>query len=185
MHRRTCLAALAGLFSTAGCAQLSAVSNDPQQRDAADGPLMISSISASTPEDSSVALSATVIREAITPEETARVAIEYTNTGDSTVTININPDKPDPLHSVPRDETPGLYLIPDGYSPTRASGECWKAAESLPVQASITEYDLPSGESVQMEYDVWGSPKQSAACIQTDAYELSPPEGAVSLTISE
>ena len=185
MHRRTCLAALAGLFSTAGCAQLNAVSNDPQQRDAAGEPLMISGISASTPENSPVALSATVIRDTITPEETARVAIEYTNTGDSAVTININPDKPDPLHSVPRDETPGLYLIPDGYSPTRASEECWKAAESLPVQAAITEYDLPSGESARMEYDVWGSPKQSAACIQTDRYEFGPPEGTVSLTVSK
>lgn len=191
MKRRTYLASLAALVSTAGCTESGATRANPQGEDGSslnspsDGRKIVSVKSAQATEGTTLSVSVSVRREMISPDQTARIALEYENTGREPVTLNVNPDTPDPLHSIPTHETPALYLISDAYSPTRASDSCWKATESLPVPAAVWKHELKAGKSVQLEYDVWASPQQSADCIQPGTYEFDPPKGTFTLAIAE
>lgn len=66
----------------------------------------------------------TLVEADITPSSTARGWLTYTNTGEDTLELNIDPQSPDPLPS--KADDPGLILLSDAYDPTRAAAGCWK-----------------------------------------------------------
>lgn len=118
----------------------------------------------------------------ITPSSTARVTLTYTNTGEDTLKLNINPDGPAPLPSEMDD--PGLILLSNTYDPTRAA-DCWKPEqESFPQLAVAYQYPIERGESATLAYDVWAAPQQEADCIRPADYQFKPLYGSFTLTVT-
>lgn len=123
-----------------------------------------------------------VIEAAITPRSPARVTLTYTNAGEDTLKLNINPDGPDPLTSEMDD--PGLVLLSDTYDPTRAA-DCWKPEqESFPQFAVVHQFPIEPGESAPLVYDVWAAPQQEADCIRPADYRFKPLYGSFTLTVT-
>ena len=93
MRRRTCVASLATLAATAGClGGTSDADGSPSPR--APKTVSVSDVgSEGTPDG--VELDATVADDTITERLTARVSLEYANTGGETQVLNIDPDAPD------------------------------------------------------------------------------------------
>lgn len=124
-----------------------------------------------------------VADEIITSDSTARVALKYTNTGDETLEVNLNPDQPDPITSVT--ENPGLVLLSDAYDPTRSSDTCWKPTEDgFPAPAVAYQHPIEPGETVTLPYDVWAAPKQETRCIAPGDYQFEPLYGSFRITVT-
>lgn len=125
----------------------------------------------------------TIVEAEITTTSTARVMFTYTNTGEDTLKLNINPEAPDPLPSETDD--PGLILLSETYDPTRATADCWKPEqEGFPQPAVAYQSPLESGESATLAYDVWAAPQQEADCIRPVDYQFKPLYGSFTLTVT-
>lgn len=124
-----------------------------------------------------------IVEAKITPSSTARVTLAYTNTGEDTLKLNINPEGPDPLASKAGD--PGLILLSDTYDPTRAAADCWKPEQKgFPQLAVAYQYPIEPGESATLAYDVWAAPQQEANCIRSADYQFEPLYGSFTLTVA-
>ena len=85
-----------------------------------------------------------IVEEKITSSSSARLSLVYTNTGEETLKLNINPEMPDPLESEMKD--PGLILLSDPYDAARTAGDCWKPKQdSFPQPKGDTKLPLNRG----------------------------------------
>lgn len=190
MYRRTFLASFAALTAggSAGCtSRAESVSTPPYRKIIA-----VSNVNRTTPESidnvsreqqpTELEFRVDVTDETITPDSTAQVALKYTNTGEDTLEVNLNPDHPNPITS--DDETPGLVLLSDAYDPTRASDTCWKPTEDgFPVPAVAYQYPIEPGETVTLPYKLWAAPDQEASCITLGDYRFEPLYGSFTITV--
>lgn len=180
MKRRTYLASLATLTASAGCLGGIAATNNssPQQMQKT---VTVSNVSTKgAPEG--LDLNVEVGDATITESSTARVSLKYTNTGEKTLTLNINPDAPDPVPSV--EDSPGLLLLSNAYNPKQTSPGCWKPKPDQFVQPGVVHnYSLEPGQTATLTYDVWANPKQDG-CIQPGDYQLELLYGSATLTVA-
>lgn len=189
MHRRTCLASLATL-ATGGCL------GSPMSQTAPDRPrrtVAVSGVERRAPPSperlddderpTGLEFDVEIVDGGITSGSTARIRLAYTNAGEETLELNIDPARPDPLPAVEAD--PGLVLLSGGYEPTRASTGCWKPEEeSFPQPAVARQHPVGSGERESLAYEVWAAPGQAADCIRPGAYAFRPLFGSFTLTVS-
>lgn len=125
----------------------------------------------------------TVADAEIIPTSTARIELTYKNSGADTLTLNINPEQPDPTRSETDD--PGLILLSDAYDPTRASADCWKPKEEgFPRPMVAHQYPIRPNESATLAYAVWAAPQQEAECIRPADYQFRPLYGSFTLTVT-
>ena len=181
MRRRTCVASLATLAATAGC--LGGTSDaDSSPSPQAPKTVSVSGVSSEGTPDG-VELDATVADDTITERSTARVSLEYANTGGETRVLNIDPDAPDPVSSV--DDSPGLVLLSDAYDPERTSSGCWKPVRDRFVQPGVAHrYEIAPGDTATLGYDVWAAPTQDG-CIRPGTYRLDPLYGSTTLAVDD
>lgn len=189
MNRRSYLASLA-IMPTGGCMSSAMNSSSSTFRRKS---VSVSNVRKRVPtgmenvdedeEPSGLEFDVRVFSGEITRSSTARLAITYANGGDSTLTLDINPDEPAPIKSIEIDS--GLILLPDTFDPSRRSSDCWKPTKDhFPYPAVAYQHPIEPGESVRLEYDVWASPDQSAGCIQTKQYQFEPLYGAFTVDVS-
>lgn len=191
MNRRTYLAALPALTAGTGCLDLTT------RQGSAGGNALTVSVSKvqrgllETVENATdgerlaaLAFGVNIERDAITPDATARVALEYGNEGDESFTLNINPDEPDHVSSVGDD--PGLVLLSDEHDLTRRTDTCWKPQEDVPGRERVGyQHPVEPGDTETLEYGVWAAPRQRADCIQPGAYGFETLYGSFELTVEE
>jgi len=189
MKRRTYVATVAALTTWSGCIS-SAMSESPSNE--THKTVSVSNVERRSPANpekldeeakpKGLQLDVSVIDAEITPDATARVRLTYTNDGDDTIKLNINPERPKPQHSDADD--PGLILLPDARDPTRASTDCWKSEqESFPILSVAYQHPIEPGGSETMEYDVWAAPQQEAECVQPGDYQFEPLFGSFVLNV--
>lgn len=180
MKRRTYLVSLATLTASAGCLGGTAATNNssPQQMQKT---VSVSNVSTKgAPEG--LDLTVKVGDATITESSTARVSIKYTNAGEKTLTLNVNPDAPDPVSSV--EDSPGLLLLSDMYDPKQTSPGCWKSTRDQFVRPGVGyNYPLEPGQTATITYDVWATPKQDG-CIRPGDYQLELLFGSATLTVA-
>jgi hypothetical protein len=180
MKRRTYLASLATLTASAGCLGGTAATNNssPQQMQKT---VSVSNVSTEgVPEG--LDLNVEVSDATITESSTARVSLKYMNTGENTLTLNINPDALDPVSSV--ENRPGILLFSDAYDPKQTSPGCWKPKQDQFVQPGVVHnYSLEPGQTATLTYNVWATPKQDG-CIQPGDYQLELLYGSATLTVA-
>jgi spore coat protein CotH len=97
MKRRTYLASLATLTASAGCLGGTAATNNSSSQQM-QKKVSVSNISTEG-APKGLDLNVEVDDATITESSTARVSLKYMNTGENTLTLNINPDAPDPVSS--------------------------------------------------------------------------------------
>lgn len=187
MNRRTYLASLAALTGSAGCLTAGLSLSDRWEKT-----VSVSAVERRLPESienvtederpTGLAFDATVTREAITPDATARIALGYTNTGSETLTLNVDPDRPAYVPSVAED--PGVVLLSDAHDPTRRSATCWKPKRDTFGQFPVpNRHPIEPGDTETLEYDVWAAPKQDADCMEPATYRFEPLYGSFALTV--
>lgn len=180
MRRRTFIGSLAALTVSAGC-----IANTPDQ-----GPdnqmkktIAVSDVTAQPGDKDGLAFDVIVVESTITPSTGARTELVYQNNGTDTLTLNINPDEPNPLFTDESD--PGLVLLSNAYDPTQGADDCWKPEEQeFPQPAVVHPYQLAPGETATLVYDIWAAPKQNADCIQPGEYTFTPKSGTFTLSVS-
>lgn len=189
MNRRTYLTAVAALTAGSGClGAATSLRTTVRTRKS----VSVSDVARRPPADPEkvdeeenphgLRFDVTVDRAAITGAETARVSLVYTNGGEDTLKVNVNPDQPGYVASLT--SNPGLVLLSETYTPTRSSGDCWKPErEQFGELAVAYQYPIEPGESATLEYDMWAAPAQQAACIQPGDYEFEPLYGAFTLSV--
>ena len=124
-----------------------------------------------------------VVEEKITSSSPVRLSLIYTNTGEETLKLNINPEKPGPLESEMKD--PGLILLSDPYDPARTAADCWKPKQdSFPQPKVAHQTPIKSGESAILEYELWADPQQTADCVRPADYQFKPLYGSFTLAIT-
>lgn len=177
MKRRTCLASITSLATLgigSGCIGRAKLQQSSNQKKTVD----VSSVK--QPEELTIEVDP--VEKQITANSTARIALVYTNGGESVRKVNLNPDNPDPLPSIGTD--PGLLLLSETYDPTQATANCWKPEEErFPQPAVVHQQPLKPGQSLSLEYDVWANPQQTADCIQPRKYQFDPIYGAFELIV--
>lgn len=179
MRRRTFVASLAALTVSAGCI----ASSEQESDDQAEKTIDVSDVTARPGDEDGVAFDVLVVESTITPSTGARIELVYENTGTDTLTLNIDPEEPNPLFTDESD--PGLVLLSSAYDPTRESDHCWKPEEQgFPQPAVVRSYQLDPGETATLRYDIWAAPEQNADCIQPGDYSFEPRSGAFTLSVS-
>ena len=124
-----------------------------------------------------------IVEEKITSSSPARLSLIYTNTGEETLKLNINPEMPDPLESEMKD--PGLILLSDPYDATRTAADCWKPKQdSFPQPKVGHQTPIISGEGAILEYELWANPQQTADCIRPADYQFKPLYGSFTLAVA-
>lgn len=190
MNRRTYLASLAALTTGSGCVSSAVTQNSPNQMERT---VSVSNVARRPPAEpekldedekpTDLAFDVAVSDAEITPRSTARVTLRYTNRGEDTLELNINPDRPDPQPSTGED--PGLILLSDAYEPTRSTANCWKPEQDrFPQPAVAYQHPIEPAETETLEYDVWAAPRQEADCIRPEDYKLEPLYGSFTLTVT-
>lgn len=190
MHRRAFLATLATV-ATSGCTAQAMLGSDPDP-----GPrwITVEDVHRKPPADpqqvapserpTDLAFSVDIVDDRIDATTPARIALRYTNTGTTSLSLNLNPDTPDPHHSVATG--PGLLLLSDDYDPEPIEAGCWHPrGETFPVLQVAYERELPPGEDLRLPYEVWAAPEQHAPCIQPGTYEFDVLYGSFTLTVHE
>lgn len=182
MKRRTYLVSVAALTMSAGCIGSTATTNETNSKQ------MRKTVSVSKAAQNgkieSLKFDVEVVEAAITTSSTGQVTLRYTNTGEDTLKLNVNPEEPDPLSSIK--DMPGLILLSDVHNATQASSECWKPEqESFPQPGVAYNYPIKSGQTAALTYEVWANPQQKADCIRTEEYRFEPLYGSFTLTITE
>lgn len=191
MNRRTYLGSLATIMASAGCIGPTASLGSS---DRSRMTVSVSNVERRLPESienvaeedrpTELAFGVDVARETIASETTARVVLEYTNTGDETLSLNVDPDRPRYVLSVA--ENPGLFLLSDAHDPTRRSATCWKPERETFGQFTVpNRHPIEPGDTETVEYDVWAAPVQDADRIQLGTYRFEPLYGSFTLTIRE
>lgn len=181
MKRRVYLASLVALTTGAGCISSTATTNRTSSKP------MKKTVSvtnrATNKKQKSLKFDVEVINAAITASSTARITLKYTNTGEDTLKLNINPEEPDPVPSV--EDTPGLILLSEIHNPKRRSPECWKPTqESFPQPGVAYHHPIQPGQTVALTYEVWADPHQEADCIRPGEYRFKPLYGSITLTVA-
>jgi hypothetical protein len=125
-----------------------------------------------------------IVSESITPETTARIALEYENASNDARTLNVNPDQPGPISSVT--ESPGLVLLSDAQDLSRQSSACWKPERDTFGRVRVGyQHSISPGDVETLKYDVWAAPQQDADCIEPGTYQFEPLYGSFTLTVRE
>lgn len=190
MNRRTYLASLAVLTTGSGCISNAMSQNSSDQMEKT---VTVSNVERRPPAEpekldedekpTDLEFDVEVVDAEITPSTTARLTLRYTNGGEDTLKLNINPERPDPQPSDADD--PGLILLSNAYDPTQATADCWKPEqESFGQLAVAYQHPIEPGESATLAYDVWAAPLQEADCIRPGDYQFEPLYGSFTLTIA-
>lgn len=190
MKRRAFLAML-GTVATSGCTAQAILGTDPPpdprwisvedvRREPPADPEQV----APSERPTDLAITVDIVDDRIDATTPARIAIQYTNTGTTSLSLNLNPDTPDPHHSAQTD--PGLVLLPDDYDPDSVEHGCWHPqAENFPVHPVVYERELPPGEDLHLPYEVWAAPEQTATCIQSGTYQFDVLYGSFTLVVHQ
>ena len=182
MKRRTYLASLAALTTSSGCIDSIATTNQTHSKQM-EKTVSVSDV-AENEQSKGLNFDVEVVNAAITTSSTARIMLRYTNTGEDILTLNINPEEPDPLSSV--EDTPGLILLSDISNPTRASSDCWKPKqENFPQPGVAYNYPIEPRQTAALTYEVWADPQQEAECIRLGKYRFEPLYGSFTLSVAE
>ncbi|NEU58025.1 hypothetical protein [Halorussus sp. MSC15.2] len=180
MKRRTYLASSATFTASAGCLGRIAATNDFSTKQTQKTVSVTNVGTKGAPEG--LDLHVAVHDPTITEDSTARMSLKYTNIGENTLSLNINPDAPDPVFSV--EDSPGLLLLSDAYDPRQTSPGCWKPKQDQFVQPGVVHnYRLEPGQTATLTYDVWANPTQDG-CIQPGDYRLELLYGSTTLTVA-
>lgn len=190
MNRRTYLASLAALTTGSGCISNATSQNSSNRMEET---VSVSNVERRPPAEpekldederpTDLEFGVRVVDAEITPSSTARVTLTYTNGGENTLKLNIDPEQPDPLSSSA--ESPGLILLSDAYDPTRAVDACWKPEqESFPQPAVAYQHPIEPGEEATLAYDVWAAPQQESDCLRPANYQFEPLYGSFTLTVT-
>lgn len=188
MNRRSYLSSIAALTAGAGC--LGRASDGTPDR--VGKTVSVSDVGRTTPDSvenvdaderpTHLEFDVEVRDATITANSTARIALEYTNTGADALELNVYPEQPDPVSSV--DANPGLILLSDAYDPARTSDTCWKPErDAFAVPAVAHQHPIEAGGTATLPYGVWASPDQGAECIEPGTYQFDPLFGSFTLAV--
>lgn len=191
MNRRSCLASLVALTTGSGCIGRATDQSPSNQMNKSISISDVERRPPSEPENlgvdekpSDIEFTVDIVREDITPETTARIALGYENASDETRTLNVNPDQPGPISSVT--ESPGLVLLSDTPDLSRQSSSCWKPERDTFGRVRVGyQHPISPGDVETLEYDVWAAPQQDADCIEPGTYRFEPLYGSFTLTVRE
>jgi hypothetical protein len=170
MNRRTALHILSGTaLGFTGCLSRTDASTDTPNR-------FPKSVEVTQQQAENIDLAANQKRKTITPEETARLWLQLTNSTETTVTVTIDSDEaqPQPVSAKDPDSgnDTGPYLIPEAatYPTERAAKPCW-GLEALRVPSEIVAMELEPGKSVSLHHRLWAG-IGADTCLEEKTYRV-------------
>ena len=104
-------------------------------------------------------------------------------------------DQPEPLSVIPKraqkeesdQHSPGIILVDPSMNLEQADPGCWMPeADSVPALLGMPRYELPAGETVTVEYELWADPqgKPEHKCLIPTTYRIDDLAGWVTLDIT-
>jgi hypothetical protein len=96
----------------------------------------------------------------ITTRHTARVRVDYTNTGPAPVTLGLTQKQGHlSVGKLGNPSDPGLLLVPPpvGKSLTRVAPDCWRPNEEISHPIVVTGTEVAPDETLTLRYEVWAS----------------------------
>lgn len=130
---------------------------------------------------SNLAFDVAVADDRITTESTARLRIQYTNTGTDPIGVATSqPEQHTSRSADPGVDGPALLLVPPRRSSSlgRRARDCWRPDGDVHFLLAVLGTEVPPGETLPLEYDVWAHDASPVPCIRPGEYVFDMPEDA-------